>query len=1063
MPVNRTQMQKFCGYLSSIKYFTPPELAQQHAILAPLTSVKLDFIVEPKHIQAFAEAKRLLTAAPFFLSFPDYQACKVIFTDASDVLLSGILLDVHLPPLEFDQVKIIQSDSKSPDTPSVSIDIHQSDSEYGVQNSMLRSFHLFISHAQSKAASSFFEALSYLTQLANIGNIPTNHKYLRANTLHLIENSALKQEFFPTLRQRGVPWSQFFDRYSAANSGIDPHNFLIAAAARYIGREIVITSTDKPAKFEYTDGKLYFQRYSSSTTAREKPVIWMYKDQQHQETHYRPLFQYAANKFCKFNSLTTVLYDLPYMEKPEITKLIKGYMTSPSKSKRPLKTNVIGYYSQSIDKSLLGASIWLKECAALVNTLYKFKPLIELAPVVVSFTDSSVVYLLCNSAITDTCLKIKRTAVLLKLEYSNVLISGLPGNDNISDYLSRIVDLPQVVTKSVLAKHIHISDCSELAGKPMSLTEGEAFVSQMAPKHTFLTPTKENKTADSQQASSEKETIKDIAGTIMLAVDDKSGMDYSQRELSTLTVGEKLLLDTLKPIRILAERLSVENIQMEQMEMNLLDDLRLKPDLPNEDNIRYDIGRNLLMNADRILVPPSLEGVALSYTHLTTGHVGQRKLYLVLSRKYYFPEQEEKCKILVSACHACALNNPLRKRKALAGSVPIASHPFECISMDFLEVVKNTTGVKAILVITDHFSKAVMTYFLTSTAASPVLEKLREFLMFTGLSTRYVLCDNGAPFNGQEFNRFLYLTGIYKIKSTPYLSRARGLVESMNRVITVMIRKLLALGPRFNFKDILFLAPVFYNSGVHHGTKLAPYTLMYGSDPLALGPLGGRIRQPPKLFAETVREELRELREAIADRVTHTVETLRAAQEKYLKKTNKFRVVKPLMKQGEICFIKDYASALATGEKKKFKSNLIKSPFVVITANKNSVTLMRLADSFVTARHPDDIVVYRKELKNSPLLRDLGEEVWDILGKPLDEANLAALARKDKLPLIYTDKIVEMPSRPTTRSLAKKRKELENVYFESDPSYYDLDSAEEDNGGTRPERRRVTFDLPDSN
>ena len=350
---------------------------------------------------------------------------------------------------------------------------------------------------------------------------------------------------------------------------------------------------------------------------------------------------------------------------------------------------------------------------------------------------------------------------------------------------------------------------------------------------------------------------------------------------------------------------------------------------------------------------------------------------------------------------------------------------------------------------------------MQSTAVSPVLEKLREYLMFTGLTTRYVLCDNGAPFSGQEFNKFLYLTGIYKINSTPYLSRARGLVESMNRIITVMLKKLLLLSPRFNFKDILFLAPVFYNSGVHHGTKLAPYTIMYGSDPLARGPLGGQIRETPKLFAETVRKELRELREAIADRVTATVEILRTAQEKYLKKTNRFRKATPIFKQGEICFIKDYSSALATGEKRKFKSNLIKSPFLVVHSSKNSVTIMRLADSFVTARHPDDIVVYKKNLKTSPLLQDLGPEVWAILGEPLDEKNLAALARKDELPLIYTDRIVDIPLRPTTRALAKRRKELENVYFEEDPDYYDLDSVdEEDDSVGQPERKRVTFDLP---
>ena len=94
-------------------------------------------------------------------------------------------------------------------------------------------------------------------------------------------------------------------------------------------------------------------------------------------------------------------------------------------------------------------------------------------------------------------------------------------------------------------------------------------------------------------------------------------------------------------------------------------------------------------------------------------------------------------------------------------------------------------------------------------------------------------------------------------------------------------------------------------------------------------------------------------------------------------------------------------------------------------------------------------------------LQDLGPEVWAILGEPLDEKNLAALARKDELPLIYTDRIVDIPLRPTTRALSKRRKEVENVYFNEDPDYYDLDSAdEEDDSARQPERKRVTFDLP---
>ena len=566
---------------------------------------------------------------------------------------------------------------------------------------------------------------------------------------------------------------------------------------------------------------------------------------------------------------------------------------------------------------------------------------------------------------------------MLKLEYPNLLVAGLPGKDNISDYLSRTMDLPSVVKRSILSKQIRIGNCEELSGEPMTLQEAENLISTMPDKHSFVTTPAPSKPAK------EKMTLGEAS--CLLAIDDSTNIDYSKPENSSLSVGEKLLLDTLRPIKILSDRISIQNIKLAQQELAVHAELSLSPGKTNSSGIRYETSKGLLMFKDRIFIPADLEGVLLSYYHLSTGHVGQKKLALIISRKFYMPLLESKCETLVSACHACALNNPNRKRRALEGSVPIASYAFETVSLDFLEVVKNASSIKTILVITDHFSKLMMTYFLQSNAVAPVLEKLKEFLMYTGCATRYVLTDNGSPFSSAEFNKFLYILGIYKIKSTPYLSRARGQVEVCNRILSVMLRKLLLLSPRYTFRDILFLAPVFYNSGVHHSTKLAPYQIVYGTEPFGLGPLGGSVREPPKLFAESVREELSQLREAISERVATTVELLREAQSKYLIKENKHRKNIPTLKQGSIVFIKNYGNTQDTGERAKFRPNIMKSPFIVNNSHKNSVSVMRLADSFVTARHPNDIVVYKKELKKSHLFKDLGPEVWDILGAPLDE------------------------------------------------------------------------------
>lgn len=105
--------------------------------------------------------------------------------------------------------------------------------------------------------------------------------------------------------------------------------------------------------------------------------------------------------------------------------------------------------------------------------------------------------------------------------------------------------------------------------------------------------------------------------------------------------------------------------------------------------------------------------------------------------------------------------------------------------------------------------------------------------------------------------------------------------------------------------------------------------------------------------------------------------------------------------------------------------------------------------------------MYKASKKDSALFKDLGPEVHAILGEPLDLTNLETLAKTDALPIIYTDKIVERPTRPTTRSLAKKRATLENAYLSSPDSGEIVDSDNEDErSDPAASRKRVRFDLP---
>jgi transposase InsO family protein len=1041
MPENRTQLQRYAGYLSSIKYFSPPELAQMHAILSPLASATVPYVVTDKHRQAFERSKEILTESPFYLSYPSYGNPKVLFTDASDILISGVLLDLALPPL-----KVSLPDDLAPDHLNIS---HMSHS-FPIYNSKLAPLNLLVLNSSLKPKSSFFESIGVLVQLAGLDNIPVQHKHLRSALLGRIENSSLKQEFRYLLRKKGVKWSEFLEKYSAANSGLDPDFFLTLAAARFIGRDIFLVSEQSLTEKEMQFGNLRISKFSGSENSEKKPPFWLWVCPENNETTFRPLFQYQSNHLSPLTSLHQVEYDLPYIAKDKLSEMIKEFINSKGKKGEPLTTNVIGYFSQSIPSGDRDKAIWLKEAQALVSSLHKFKELVELAPIVVSYLDSSVVYLISKRAITDTCLKIKRTAVMLQLEYPNLVVVGIPGEKNISDYLSRIMSLPSVVKKTVQAKSIEIEDCTaDLGFRAMTLPEAEKFVAAMPTKHSVITA----KTKD--QSSIQKE------GCVALAVDD---LEQSQLKNSRLSREEKNLLDTLEPLRFLSERLSLNNLRKAQQNLPIFETLKLKPGQEGEQKIYYDPNLEVLKMEKRLYVPPELEGTLLSYFHLLHGHIGQNKLVIAVSQNYFIPELTEKVKALVTACHACVLNNPNRKVKYKSGSVPIAAYPFETISMDFLEVAKNRHQIKAVLVVTDHFSKMILTYLMKSTAAIAVIARLQEFLAFTGACTRYILTDNGAPFSGADFNKFLYILGIYKIQSTPYLSRARGQVEVCNRILTTMLRKIMSVHPNFSFKDLVFLSSCMYNSGVHSSTKLSPYEIVFGRHPFGLSPINKQVRSPPRLFSDTVRAELQDLRKAVAERIDQVTRLLQDAQNAYLEKMNSKRRPVPKYKQGDIVFIKNYGSTSDTGERSKFRPRIYKSPFVVVAQKPRSIVVMRLADGLVTARHPQDIRVYDDSTKTSDLFKALDPKIIDILGGPLDRQNLERLARADELPIIYTDRILETSGPSTTRSLAKKKAELDNAYFADlfDPDFEDVDEEEEILPSNQSSPKRVRFLLPEA-
>jgi hypothetical protein len=343
----------------------------------------------------------------------------------------------------------------------------------------------------------------------------------------------------------------------------------------------------------------------------------------------------------------------------------------------------------------------------------------------------------------------------------------------------------------------------------------------------------------------------------------------------------------------------------------------------------------------------------------------------------------------------------------------------EIVTADLLEV-DNIPGNKKhkILVICDYFTKAIFAYDLKSFSGGSFIEKFKEFLMATGMCTRLLIVDNATYFSNRKVLAFLDSVGIRKVEGNANHSQSRGLVESSIRILQTLLRKLLTLSPKYNYEDLLFLAPVLLNSSTNPITGYTPYEMLYGRENEL------SINSPPtrchyRLFSDTVKDDLLHLRKNISARIGDTAEKIQELKDKTMRKLNINKVNKKVLAQGSIVFVKDF-SIPRNGRARKFRPYYLKSPNIVISATPTSAVTMRLGDSFISRHHPDDLLPYKGEKKNHKLYEFLPQEVLAFLGKPLSQDSLLELAKSDQLDMIYNDKSEATYTPPSTRSSSKQ-------------------------------------------
>ena len=95
-----------------------------------------------------------------------------------------------------------------------------------------------------------------------------------------------------------------------------------------------------------------------------------------------------------------------------------------------------------------------------------------------------------------------------------------------------------------------------------------------------------------------------------------------------------------------------------------------------------------------------------AHTLKIAGHFGVEKILYNLQRYVYWPNMQDQVAKYIRVCSLCCTNMPSNRKLVLYQPLQVPSHPWECISMDFMEgFPMNKKGHDYLFIVVDRFSK----------------------------------------------------------------------------------------------------------------------------------------------------------------------------------------------------------------------------------------------------------------------------------------------------------------------------------------------------------------------
>ncbi|KAM3065105.1 hypothetical protein ACMFMG_012250 [Clarireedia jacksonii] len=307
---------------------------------------------------------------------------------------------------------------------------------------------------------------------------------------------------------------------------------------------------------------------------------------------------------------------------------------------------------------------------------------------------------------------------------------------------------------------------------------------------------------------------------------------------------------------------------------------------------RFEVKEGLLLYKSRLIVPDTknLRTLLIREVHdsVTTAHPGIRKTYLLLKEYYYWRSMRNDVATYVRNCHACRRSSvPRDKTPGLLHPLPVPTHVWEHVTMDYCSFNKDKHGYDNVLVIIDRLSKQAITILCHKTVTARDQAKLYISYVY-----RYygppatMLSDRGPQFISSFWTEFNDILGTKVKLSTADHPQTDGQTEVYNQYLQKRLR------PFVNYYQddwSEFLPMMDYAQlTLPHSSlgDLPPFEVLYGYAPRATWDWKPTKRPPvDDLNIQDARTYARRNREALE----YARSAIMAAQKQMAKQANKRR------------------------------------------------------------------------------------------------------------------------------------------------------------------------------